>query len=185
MSIKSFTILGLVAVAVAVTSLTPAQASNNNNKALNQMAMQMYMQNQGLAGNASIYNPALASNYRYNNAYAVSPWSAATVTPVYGTTTPWAAGALPFGTAASNYNYGCNNAAYGNIVAPQFSQLNQEAARINARLASGNLSGWDVTKLQNKLAKIQREENGLASAGYGSPYGPGVFNNLGSHLGIY
>jgi hypothetical protein len=181
MNIKSITTLGLVAVALAVTSIAPAEA--NNNKALNQMAMQMYMQNQGLAGNATIYNPALATNYRYNNAYAVSPWSAATVAPVYGTTTPWAAGALPFGAAASNYGY--NNAAYGNIVAPKYSQLNQEAARINARLASGNLSGWEVTRLQNKLAKIQTEENSLAAAGYGSPYSPGVFNNLRSHLGIF
>jgi len=100
MNIKSITTLGLVAVALAVTSIAPAEA--NNNKALNQMAMQMYMQNQATAANSSIYNPALLANYANPYAVTVNPWSTATA-------------AYPYASAG---NYGCNRAynnGYNNI----------------------------------------------------------------------
>jgi hypothetical protein len=100
MNIKSITTLGLVAVALGAISIAPAEASNNN-AYLNQLAMQMYMQNQATAAtNASLYNPALNAAYSY---------------PVYGAATnPWGAYALPAATVVNPY------VSYGNVVVPHY-----------------------------------------------------------------
>jgi len=96
-SIKSVAALGLVAVALAVTSVAPAEA--NNNAYLNQLAMQMYMQNQATAA-ATAYNPIVNANYTY---------------PVYGAATnPYAAYAAPYSTVVSPY------VAYRNVAVPHY-----------------------------------------------------------------
>ena len=176
MNIKSIATLGLVAVAMTVTSFLPAEANNNNNKALNMMAMQMYMQNQANAGNYNRYNPMLqggASMYNpiQNAAYGLNN---------YG------------GGFGSGFGGGCNGnmgnmGAYNNMVsAPQYQRLASEAAQIQSQLAYGNLPSWKINSLQNKLSKIQRQENNLSTYGYGNPYGSGggVINNLRYNLGI-
>jgi hypothetical protein len=110
MNVKSIAIRTMVAVALAVTSVAPALA-NNNNQALNTLAMQMYAQNQALGANAYGYNPALSGGYGYNNAYNTNPW--ATAASAYGNgPTPWSAGALPAGSYATNYGY---NTGYNNL----------------------------------------------------------------------
>ena len=225
MNIKSITTFGLVAMALAMTSLSPALANNNNNKALNQLAMQYYAQNQAAAGNpvfGSAYNP-LIGNASYN------PTQAALAS---GYNNPWAGNAAysnNYGQSGYGSNYGggygggrydrdgdgdgggChhhhgnggmgnmfngggmnnlgynNNNTYGNIVAPQYSNLAGQAAQIQQQLSYGNLPSWQANSLQNKLAKIQRKEMGLASGGYGSPYvngNGGFLNNLRGSLGI-
>jgi hypothetical protein len=195
MNFKSITTLGLVAVALAVTSLAPAQANNNNNKALNQLAMQYYMQNQAAAGNAGIYNnPLLSGNASvYNSALANYGYA--------GGSTPWSAGAIPaYGVTGiipvSNvYNTGCgggynnggyNNALYSNIVSPQYNNLSQQIANLQARLATNNLNAFQVARLQSKIAKLQAQTNGLAASGYGSPYGQraSVWNSLRNSMRI-
>ena len=173
MNIKSIAALGLVAVAMTVTSFLPAEA-NNNNQALNMMAMQMYMQNQANAGNYNRYNPMLqggASMYSpiQNAAYGLNS---------YG----------------GGYGGGCNGAMgnmgsnpYNNMVsAPQYQRLASEAAQVQSQLAYGNLPSWKINSLQNKLVKIQRQESNLSAYGYGNPYGSGggVLNNLRYNLGI-
>jgi len=153
MNFKSIASLGLVAIALAVTTITPAEA-NNNDKYLNQLAMQYYFQNQALANNSMLYNPALAAGYA--NPYA------------YGGTTPWAAGAMPYGTTAANYSYGgyggctpvVNNVSYVNPVVPQY-----------ATAAYGNV----VTP---------RYGSGLGSV-IGSRFGSGAFNNAAFNHGGY
>ena len=103
MNIKTIATRTIVAVALAVTSVAPALA--NNNQALNAMAMQMYAQNQALGASAYGYNPALGGAY---NGYNANPWASAA--SVYGNgPTPWSAGALPAGSYATNYGY---NGAY-------------------------------------------------------------------------
>ncbi|MBU6451863.1 MAG: hypothetical protein KGS72_08815 [Cyanobacteria bacterium REEB67] len=98
MNVKTIAIRSMVAVALAVTSVAPALA--NNNQALNAMAMQMYAQNQALGAHAYGYNPALSGGYGYN----ANPYAAAAA--VYGNgPTPWSAGALPAGSYATNYGY--------------------------------------------------------------------------------
>ncbi|MBU6453286.1 MAG: hypothetical protein KGS72_16000 [Cyanobacteria bacterium REEB67] len=93
MGIKSFTTLALAAATVAGLSIAPAEAGNNN-KYLNQLAMQMYAQNQ-----AQAYNP-----YGYGGAV---PYGNYAVGNGYNGQTPWSAGAMP-------YAYGSGN-PYGNI----------------------------------------------------------------------
>lgn len=208
MNIKSITTLGLVAVALAVTSLAPAEAKNNN-KALNDLAMQMYMQNQAAAGATNIYNPALVGNASiYNNpafasTYGVNayngqtPWSAGAmgnaipgvVNASYGAT-PWSAGALPYGSNYGN-NYGgrCGNnsynSAYGNIVSPQYNRLAQEIARLRAKLANPNISWNDRNRINSKLNQLSIQQTNLASVGYGSPYNNGgLLNNVRGYLGF-
>lgn len=74
MNIKSITAFGLVAVALAAISITPAEA-NNNSKYLNQMAMQMYMQNQAAASVMPSYlNRVVTSNYAYPTYTANVPY---------------------------------------------------------------------------------------------------------------
>ena len=168
-------------MALTMTSLSPALANNNNNRALNLMAMQMYAQNQGLAGNSVYgrsYNPLIgnAAYGNYGSNYGNSNYGLASYNPY----------------ANSGYNGlggGCNggnNMAYGNMIAPQYSRLAQEAAQIQSQLSYGNLPSWQVSRLQNKLVKIQRQESGLAYNGYGSPYGNngGFLNNIRGSLGI-
>jgi hypothetical protein len=88
MNIKSIMSLTLAAAAVACVTVTPAQA-NNNNAYLNNLAMQMYMQNQAnTAAYGAAVNPMLSNPYAYG--YGSGP-------------TPWSAGAIP---AASPYVYG-------------------------------------------------------------------------------
>jgi hypothetical protein len=211
MNIKFITKLGLVAMTMAMTSLAPALA-NNNNKALNQLAMQYYAQNQAAAGNpvfGGAYNP-LIGNASYN------PTQAALAS---GYNNPWAGNAAysnnyglnAYGNGNNNgggchhhhgngnsfgngfnsgnlgFNNNYNNNAYGNIVAPQYSNLAGQAAQIQQQLAYGNLPSWQANSLQNKLLKIQRKESGLASGGYGSPYvngNGGFLNNIRGSLGI-
>jgi hypothetical protein len=91
MNIKSIMSLGLVAAVVGVVSVTPAQASNNN-QYLNNLAMQMYMQNQAAAVNPYAVNPYLNSAYPYNYGYAGGP-------------TPWSAGAIPATSAVAYPSY--------------------------------------------------------------------------------
>jgi hypothetical protein len=175
MNIKSIAALGLVAVAMTVTSFLPAEA-NNNNQALNMMAMQMYMQNQANAGNYNRYNPLQGGASMYspiqNAAYGLN--------------------AVNYG---GGYGGGCNGAMgmgaspYNNMVSsPQYQRLASEAAQIQSQLAYGNLPYWKVNSLQNKLAKIQRQETNLSAYGYGNPYsygnGGGILNNLRYNLGI-
>jgi hypothetical protein len=89
MNIKSITSLALAAAAVAFVSVAPAQA-NNNNKYLNQLAMQMYMQNQATAATTA-YNPyAYGNNIYGNNIYGNNAYGYAANVP-----TPWSAGAIP------------------------------------------------------------------------------------------
>jgi hypothetical protein len=76
MNIKSITTLCLVAAAMVITSIMPAEA-HDNKKYLNQLAMQYYMQNQALAGRANVVNPALVNNYSYG--YNNTPWYAGTI----------------------------------------------------------------------------------------------------------
>jgi len=185
MNFKSITTLGLVAVALAVTSLTPAQASNNaNNKALNQLAMQYYMQNQAASGNMA-FNPLLnngavmPANY---TTYGVNPWAAGAVNPYaanavnpYSGQTPWSAGCtgLP------------STAAYGNIIAPQYNSIANKIASLQGRLAVTNPNSWTALSLQKQINRLQAQENSLAANGYGAPYGynSSILNNLrGFHL---
>jgi len=205
MNFKSITTLGLVAVALAVTSLAPAEAKNNKD-ALNAMAMQMYAQNQAAAANASIYNPALVGNASiYNNpaiaptygagvAYnGQTPWSAGAMP--YGNTgvvnasygTPWSAGALPLG--VNNNSCGYNNNAYNNIVSPQYTRLANEAIKLRNRLLNRNLSWNDRNRIQARLNQIAIQQRNLASTGYGSPYNynygnNGLLGNVRGFLGI-
>jgi hypothetical protein len=91
MNFKSIMSLGLAAAVVGIVSVTPAQASNNN-QYLNNLAMQMYMQNQAAAVNpyavnGYAVNPYVNGAYPYNYGYTGGP-------------TPWSAGAIP---AASVY----------------------------------------------------------------------------------
>ncbi len=178
MNVKSITTLSLVAVALAVTSLTPAQASNNaNNKALNQLAMQYYMQNQGATGTMA-YNPLLTgaavmpANY---TTYGVNPYAASAVNP-YSGQTPWSAGCtgLP------------STAAYGNIIAPQYNSIANKIASLQGRLAVTNPNSWTALNLQKQINRLQAQENSLAANGYGSPYSyrPGMWNNLRGSLGL-
>jgi hypothetical protein len=106
MGIKSITSLALTAAAVACISVVPAQADNN--KYLNQMAMQMYVQNQ-----AANYNP-------YNSPYANGNYGYGTA---YNGQTPWSAGAMPYGyTNGNSFRYGnAYGNAYGHFRAPRVS----------------------------------------------------------------
>jgi hypothetical protein len=61
MNFKSIATFGLVAVALAATSINSAQASNNNSRYANELARQYYLQNQAAAGNAAFSNQALAA----------------------------------------------------------------------------------------------------------------------------
>ncbi len=199
MNIKSFVTLGLAVVALAVTSIAPAEAHNNNNsKLLNAEAMQMYMQNQALAGNASAYNPALLANY----AGYRSPW-ANTALPAYGSSvSPWAnilpvSNVMPVSNVISPYG-GCNS-AYNNGILMATMLLtatlyrrstmyspNKFIANLQAQLAANNLNAWQAARLQNKLSQLQRQENRVASTGYGSPYAhrSNILNNLRSSMRI-
>ena len=175
MNIKSIAALGLVAVAMTVTSFLPAEA-NNNNQALNMMAMQMYMQNQANAGNYNRYNPMLqggASMYSpiQNAAYGLNNYGG---------------GGCHGGMGMGN-GMGMGVNPYNNMVSsPQYQRLASEAAQVQSQLAYGNLPAWKINSLQNKLVKIQRQENNLSAYGYGNPYGSGggILNNLRNNLGI-
>jgi hypothetical protein len=104
MSIKSITSLALAAAAIVCLSTAPAQA--NNNQYLNQLAMQMYVQNQSAA-----YNPYYSA-YQYGN-YGYGA-------PYYGQPS-WAAGAMPYAYGGGN-TFRYNNSyrsAYGNFVSPR------------------------------------------------------------------
>jgi hypothetical protein len=187
MNFKSITTLGLVAVALAVTSLAPAQASNTNNKALNQLAMQYYMQNQSGRGNLA-YNPLIGNATAYSNilpanyTYGATPWTAGALNGYGVAQTPWSAGCT--GTTSTAYNG--YNSAYGNILAPQYNSIAAQIANLQARLATTNPNSWTALKLQNKINSLQRQENALASSGYGSAYAyrPGVWSNLRGTLGL-
>jgi len=87
MNFKSIAALSLVAVALVVASIAPAEAHHHHNKYQDQLAMQYYMQNQA---NSGMYNPALAANY--GNQYGAG---------AYGGASPWAAGAVPYGMTSS------------------------------------------------------------------------------------
>jgi hypothetical protein len=90
-NIKTMALSAALAVAsVACVTTSPAMA-NNNDKYLNQLAMQMYLQNQSAA-----YNPYLYNNYNnlYNNYGAYG----------YNGQTPWSAGAMPYGYVNRGYN---------------------------------------------------------------------------------
>jgi len=108
MGIKSITSLALAAAAVACVSIAPAEAKNNN-KALNDLAMQMYMQNQAQSvyGNPYMYtnpNYGYGTNYGYGNAYGTAA----------NGQTPWSAGAMPYAYNGGNYNRGIYNSAIYN-----------------------------------------------------------------------
>jgi hypothetical protein len=99
MNIKSITTLGLVAVALAVTSVAPAFA-NNNNAYMNQLAMQMYMQNQAAAPTNPWLNGTIPVSYQ---------------APVYGAATnPWAAYSVPYTNVISP------QVVYRNVAVPHF-----------------------------------------------------------------
>ncbi len=102
MNIKSITTLGLVAVALAVTSVAPAFA-NNNNAYMNSLAMQMYLQNQAAAQTNPYLNGALInSGYQY---------------PVYGAATnPWAAYNAPYSNVVSP------RVIYRNVAVPHYAR---------------------------------------------------------------
>jgi hypothetical protein len=91
MGIKSITSLALAAAAVACLSVAPAQA-NNNDKYMNQLAMQMYLQNESSAYNPA-YNPYAFGNNGYGYGYA------------YNGQTPWSAGAMPYAPNGGNVYY--------------------------------------------------------------------------------
>jgi hypothetical protein len=100
MNLQSIATLGLVAVVLAATAITPAEAHHhNNNKYLNQLAMQYYMQNQAGMGNAALYNPSMAAGY--GNQYGSG---------AYGGMSPWGAGAMPYATTSSALPYAVNSA---------------------------------------------------------------------------
>jgi len=210
MNFKSITTLGLVAVALAVTSLAPAEAKSNNNAALNAMAMQMYAQNQAAAANANIYNPAFAGNANIYNNPAIAPtygagvsyngqtpWSAGArpygntgiVNASYGAT-PWAAGALPYGAVNNNtcgngfYNGNYGNSAYGNIVSPQYTRLANEVQKLQNKLLNRNLSWNERNRINARLNQISLQQRNLAASGYGSPYNYGNSGLLGNVRGI-
>ncbi|MBU6451624.1 MAG: hypothetical protein KGS72_07600 [Cyanobacteria bacterium REEB67] len=85
----------LTAASVACIAASPAMANNNNNnRYLNQLAMQMYLQNQSAA-----YNPYLYNNYNnpYSNYGAYGAYG-------YNGQTPWSAGAMPYGYVNGGYN---------------------------------------------------------------------------------
>lgn len=188
MNIKSIAALGLVAVALAVTSITPAEAHHHNNKYLDQLAMQMYMQNQGLAANTGAYggyggyNPLMTANYMSN------PWSAGAIPGYTTVASPVSAVAVPYNTAVNPYacTGAYNTAAYGNIVSPQYSGLRPQLANWRARLGANNLSGWQASRLQNQISGLRSQPSGVALTGYGSPTAPrsGIVNNLRSAMRI-
>jgi len=156
----------------------------------------MYAQNQALAGNASAYNPALLANY----AGYRSPWATNTIPTYTNSVSPWAnllpvSNVLPvsniispYGGCSSAYNNGVygNNVAYGSIVSPQYNVLTSQIANLQAQLAANNLNSWQAARLQNQLNQLQRQENRLASTGYGSPYAhrSNILNNLRSSMRI-
>ena len=97
MNFKKIASLALAAAAVGFIANTPAQAYNNN-AYMNNLAMQMYVQNQ-----AGAYNP-----YRYGNYLNLGNYG-------YGGQTPWSAGALPYGGYGyGGYGYGGYNSGYYN-----------------------------------------------------------------------
>ncbi len=97
MNFKSISSLALAAALVTCLTTAPVQADNNN-KYMNQLAMQMYLQNQAVG-----YNPYYAAGY---NPYAYGYGN------VYNGQTPWSAGAMPYAPYGGNYlRYG---SPYGN-----------------------------------------------------------------------
>jgi hypothetical protein len=101
---KTIASIALAAAVITGLSVTPAQA--NNNQYLNQMAMQMYLQNQS-AG----YNPYYSTGYNPYGAYG----------NVYNGQTPWSAGAAPYAVGAgSAFSYGSPyGRGYGSFYAPR------------------------------------------------------------------
>ena len=69
MNVKSIATKAMVAAALAVTTIAPAFA-NNNNQYLNNLAMQMYMQNQATSGLYNNAYGAYGSPYGYGNTAA-------------------------------------------------------------------------------------------------------------------
>jgi hypothetical protein len=87
MAIKSLAALLVSIGAVAGISVSPAQADNN--KALNQLAMQMYAQNMAQGQNYALTNPyGVYGNYGAGYGYTGQ--------------TPWSAGAQPYAYASGN-----------------------------------------------------------------------------------
>jgi hypothetical protein len=209
MNIKAITTLGLVALALVVTSIAPAEA-NDHSKYLNQLAMQYYLQNQAAAGRTSIYNPLLtgvANTSVYNplltgvtntSVYnplltgttnvlttGATPWSAGAI-PAYGTgATPWSAGCVPYGTTTT---LGVTPVVpvYNNIISPNYNVINGQIATLQAQLAANNISSWQASRLQHQIAQLQAQQSRLASSGYGAPgvHRSNVMNNLRSYMHI-
>ncbi|MBX9688774.1 MAG: hypothetical protein K2X27_18850 [Candidatus Obscuribacterales bacterium] len=160
MNIKSLTTAGLAIMLLAFAGAAPSQArDNNNNKALNQLAMQYYLQQQQAQANgtAGIYNPLLSN-------------------------APILSGAAYSNGGSCGFH---NNASYNG-----YNHLQQEIANINARLSTANLPPWELSRLNNKLAKLQARQAAYANVGYnaygngyGNVYGNGYGNVYGNNYG--
>jgi hypothetical protein len=156
---KSLTALGLVAVALAVTSITPAEAHHhhNNDKYMNELAMQYYMQNQA---NGGMYNPALAAGYgnpygasAYGNPYATSAYANPYATSAYGVMPSALTSAVPYG--VSSVPYGVSSVVPTGLTSALPSALTRvlPAGLANAlpfnRGANGLGGGWNHAAFNN------------------------------------
>ena len=108
MNVKSIATKAMVAAALAVTTIAPAFANNNNNQYLNQLAMQMYAQNQATSGLYNGYG-AYGGYGAYNTPYAYGAGVGGTIpgAPLYGRNSVGAYGggygANVYGNAYNNY----------------------------------------------------------------------------------
>jgi len=163
-------------------ALTNQAMAAANNAALTNQAM-------AAANNAALTNQAVAAANNValsNQAMAAASLAGGVLTPAYGTVTQTITAVSPaYGTvtplAASAVQYGTVNFASQGAVATEINLLNQQIVKLQAQLAMST-NPVQATKIGNKIAMIQTEENNLATTG--SPYGTngGFINNLSGFL---
>jgi len=168
MNIKSITLLGLAAVAVAAASIAPAQANNSNeSKYWNLLARQNYLQNRAASGNALLSNQALAAA---NNAALTNQAVAAANNAAFTNQAVAAASNAALTnqalTAASLAN-GAFSPAYG-VVTPAITTVTPSLGAINplavgaipygtAGFVSNGPAAAEINMLNQQIVKLQAQ----------------------------